>query len=122
MGAVYLAERTDRQYEQRVAIKLIKRGMDTDEVLRALPGGAPDPRRLDHPNIARLLDGGTTDDGLPYFVMEYIEGEPIDATASAHRLASRGSASSCSARSAPPSPTRTSTSWCTATSSRSTSS
>ncbi len=86
MGAVYLAERADGQYEQRVALKLIKRGMDTDLVLRRFRAERQILASLDHPNIARLLDGGTSDDGRPYFVMEYIEGEPIDEYADARHL------------------------------------
>jgi tetratricopeptide (TPR) repeat protein/tRNA A-37 threonylcarbamoyl transferase component Bud32 len=86
MGAVYLAERADGQFEQRVAIKLIKRGMDTDLVLERFRAERQILASLEHPNIARLLDGGTTDDGQPYFVMEYIEGEPIDAYADRRTL------------------------------------
>ncbi|HET7584392.1 MAG TPA: protein kinase [Gemmatimonadaceae bacterium] len=86
MGAVYLAERADGLYEQRVAIKLIKRGMDTELVLERFRAERQILASLDHPNIARLLDGGTTDDGRPYFVMEYIQGEPIDEYADARRL------------------------------------
>ena len=86
MGTVYLAERADDAFTQQVAIKLIKRGMDTDQVLARFRAERQILASLDHPNIARLLDGGTTDDGLPYFVMEYIEGQPIDAYADAHRL------------------------------------
>jgi tetratricopeptide (TPR) repeat protein/tRNA A-37 threonylcarbamoyl transferase component Bud32 len=78
MGAVYLAERADGQFEQRVAIKLIKRGMDTDLILRRFRAERQILASLEHPNVARLLDGGSTEDGLPYFVMEYIEGQPID--------------------------------------------
>ncbi|MEY2509449.1 MAG: eukaryotic-like serine/threonine-protein kinase [Verrucomicrobiota bacterium] len=78
MGAVYLAERADQQFQMQVAIKLIKRGMDTDSVLRRFQHERQILASLEHPNIARLLDGGTTDDGLPYFVMEYIKGERID--------------------------------------------
>ena len=78
MGAVYLARRADRQYEQQVAIKLIKRGMDTEAMLRRFRNERQILAGFDHPNIARLLDGGTTEDGLPYFVMEYVEGVPID--------------------------------------------
>ena len=77
MGAVYLAKRADGQFEKEVAIKLLKRGTDTDEILRRFQAERRILARLDHPNIARLLDAGTTDDGLPYFVMEYIEGAPI---------------------------------------------
>jgi serine/threonine protein kinase/tetratricopeptide (TPR) repeat protein len=86
MGAVYLAHRADGQYEQKVAIKLIKRGMDTDLVLERFRAERQILASLDHPNIARLIDGGTTDDGRPYFVMEYIEGKPIDEYADAQRL------------------------------------
>lgn len=77
MGAVYLAERADEQFRQQVALKLIKRGMDTDEIIRRFHYERQILASLNHPNIARLLDGGTTEDGLPYFVMEYIEGEPL---------------------------------------------
>jgi tetratricopeptide (TPR) repeat protein len=77
MGAVYLAERSD-EYRKRVAIKLIKRGMDTDALLHRFRNERQILAGFDHPNIARLFDGGTTEDGLPYFVMEYIEGLPID--------------------------------------------
>jgi serine/threonine protein kinase/tetratricopeptide (TPR) repeat protein len=86
MGAVYLAERDDGSFQQRVAIKLIKRGMDTDQVLARFRAERQILASLDHPNIARLLDGGTTEDGLPYFAMEYIEGQPIDAYAEARQL------------------------------------
>ena len=79
MGAVYLAERADGQYEQRVALKVIKRGMDTDQVLARFRAERQILASLDHPNIARLLDGGSTEQGVPFFAMEYIEGEPIDA-------------------------------------------
>lgn len=77
MGAVYLARRADHEYHKEVAIKLLKRGTDTDEVLRRFRGEREILARLEHPNIARLLDGGTTQDGLPYFVMEYVPGARI---------------------------------------------
>ena len=77
MGAVYLAERADGQFEKHVAIKVLKRGTDTDEVLRRFRIERQILANLEHPNITRLLDAGTTDDGLPYFVMEFIEGTPI---------------------------------------------
>src|ERR1700736_2079802 len=77
MGAVYLAKRADGQFEKEVAIKLLKRGTDTDEILRRFHAERRILAQLDHPNIARLLDAGTTDDGLPYFVMEYIDGVQI---------------------------------------------
>ncbi|MFL6216829.1 MAG: protein kinase domain-containing protein [Blastocatellia bacterium] len=74
MGAVYLATRADDTFKKRVAIKLIKRGMDTEDILRRFRNERQILASLNHPNIARLVDGGTTEDGLPYFVMEYIEG------------------------------------------------
>lgn len=77
MGAVYEALRVDNEFKLRVAIKLVKRGMDTDFVLRRFRKERQILAALDHPNIARLLDGGTTSDGLPYFVMEFIEGQPL---------------------------------------------
>ena len=70
MGAVYLAERADGIFKTKAAVKLIKRGMDTDSILRRFRNERQILAALNHPNIARLLDGGTTDDGLPYFVME----------------------------------------------------
>ncbi len=76
MGTVYLAERDDGQFEQRAAIKVIKRGMDTEAVLRRFYAERQILARLQHPNITRLLDGGMFDN-RPYFVMEYLEGEPL---------------------------------------------
>ncbi|HEU4387547.1 MAG TPA: serine/threonine-protein kinase, partial [Blastocatellia bacterium] len=78
MGSVYLAERDDGHYRRDAAIKLIRRGMDTDFVLRRFRNERQILAGLDHPNIARLLDGASTDDGLPYLVMEYIDGLPIN--------------------------------------------
>jgi Tol biopolymer transport system component/serine/threonine protein kinase len=78
MGEVYLAARADDQYRKQVAIKIVKRGMVTDSILRRFRKERQILAGLDHPNIARLFDGGTTEEGLPYFVMEYIEGKPID--------------------------------------------
>ena len=78
MGRVYLAARADDAFQKLVAIKLIRRGLDTDDIVRRFRSERQILATLDHPNIMRLLDGGTTEDGLPYFVMEYIEGEPID--------------------------------------------
>jgi serine/threonine protein kinase/tetratricopeptide (TPR) repeat protein len=86
MGTVYLAVRADDQYQKQVAIKLIKRGMDTDYVLRRFRTERQILAGLEHPNIARLLDGGTTDDGLPFFVMEHVEGKSITDYADHHRL------------------------------------
>src|SRR2546423_6757334 len=86
MGAVYLAERADSAFHKRVAVKVVKRGMDTDFILRRFRHERQILASFDHPNIARLLDGGTTDDGLPYFVMEYIEGQPVYRFCDAQRL------------------------------------
>ncbi len=77
MGAVYEAVRADKEFQMRVAIKLVKRGMDTDFILRRFRTERQILAALEHPHIARLLDGGTTEDGLPYFVMEFIEGQPL---------------------------------------------
>ena len=78
MGAVYLALRADEQFQQQVAIKLIQRGLDSGEIVDRFRRERQILASLAHPNIARLLDGGVTEEGLPYLVMEYIEGEPID--------------------------------------------
>ena len=86
MGAVYEAVRADNEFRRRVAIKLVKRGMDTDFILRRFRNERQILAALDHPNIARLLDGGTTDEGLPYFVMEYIEGQPLYVYCDVQRL------------------------------------
>ena len=86
LGAVYLAARADDEYRKEVALKLIRRGLDTDDILRRFRTERQILAQLDHPNIARLLDGGTTDDGLPYFVMEYVQGEPITAYCEQHHL------------------------------------
>ncbi len=77
MGTVYLARRRD-EFDQKAAIKLIQRGMDSDDLLRRFRNERQILARLEHANIARLLDGGTADDGRPYFVMEYVDGEPVD--------------------------------------------
>ena len=77
MGVVYLAERADGQFEQRVALKLIKRGMDSDEIHRRFLAERQILARLSHPHIARLLDGGVSAAGQPYFAIEYIDGTSI---------------------------------------------
>ncbi len=86
MGAVYLAESADAEYRQQVAIKIIKRGMDTDEVLRRFRGERQILANLNHPHITRLLDGGQTSNGLPFLVMEYVEGVPLTEYAEGHNL------------------------------------
>ncbi|MBS0488251.1 MAG: protein kinase [Proteobacteria bacterium] len=77
MGVVWLAERADGQFEQRAALKLIKRGMDSDAVLARFLRERQILARLQHPNIAHLLDGGIAADGRPYFAMEYVDGAPL---------------------------------------------
>ncbi len=77
MGVVYLVERADDQYRKRMALKLVKRGMDTDEILQRFRSERQILASLEHPNIARLYDGGVTGDGRPYLVMEYVDGEPF---------------------------------------------
>ncbi len=89
MGTVFYAIRADDIFEQQVAIKLINRGMESDDVLRRFHQERQLLASLAHPNIARLLDGGTTDDGRPYLVMEYIDGQPIDAYCDRHQLSIR---------------------------------
>jgi serine/threonine protein kinase len=86
MGTVYLAEHAGDGFKQRVALKLIKRGMDTSAVLKRFLMERRILAELDHPNIARMLDGGSTEDGLPYFVMEYVEGDEIRKYANANDL------------------------------------
>ncbi|CAN5530042.1 hypothetical protein BH20VER3_BH20VER3_08880 [soil metagenome] len=86
LGAVYLARRSDDEYRKEVAVKVIRRGLDTDDILRRFRNERQILAQLDHPNIARLTDGGTTDDGLPYFVMEHVKGEPIAAYCDANAL------------------------------------
>ncbi len=86
MGNVYLAVRTE-DFKQRAAVKILKRGMDTDEILRRFRTEIRVQAALsEHPHIAGLLDAGTTDDGLPYFIMDYVEGERIDRYCDRHRL------------------------------------
>ena len=70
MGTVYLATRTGEGFEQRVALKLIKRGMDTEEILARFKNERSVLAQLEHPGIAHLIDGGSTADGRPYLVME----------------------------------------------------
>jgi serine/threonine protein kinase/tetratricopeptide (TPR) repeat protein len=86
MGAVFLAERAAGEFTQKTAVKLIKRGMDSDAVLRRFLNERQILAALEHPNIARLIDGGTTRDGLPFFVMEYVEGTGVLDYATAENL------------------------------------
>ena len=77
MGVVYLAERVDGVFRQDVAVKFVKRGMDTDSILKRFRNERQILATLSHPNVALLYDGGTTETGLPYFVMEYVAGESL---------------------------------------------
>jgi non-specific serine/threonine protein kinase/serine/threonine-protein kinase len=85
MGAVYLGVRADDQYNKRVAIKVVQYG-DTEEILRRFRHERQILATLDHPHIAKLLDGGTTPEGTPYFVMDYVEGLPLNEYCDANRL------------------------------------
>src|SRR5579864_1437572 len=86
MGAVYRGIRADDQYEKEVAIKLVQAGHDSPTVMSRFRNERQILAGLDHPNVARLHDGGTTSQGVPYFVMELIEGEPIGQYCDHHRL------------------------------------
>jgi tetratricopeptide (TPR) repeat protein len=77
MGMVYLARRADDQFQKKVAVKLIRPGMASELALERFRSERQISASLEHPNIARLLDGGTTSNGEPYFVLEYVEGEPL---------------------------------------------
>ncbi|MEO8025883.1 MAG: serine/threonine-protein kinase, partial [Bryobacteraceae bacterium] len=78
MGAVWAANRFDNAFDKVVAVKLVRRGLDSHEILRRFRNERQMLAALDHPNVARLLDGGSTPDGLPFIVMEYVEGTRID--------------------------------------------
>src|SRR5678815_994567 len=86
MGTVYEAARADDEYQKRVAIKVVQLGLDTKAVLNRFRNERQILANLDHANIARLLDGGTTRDGRPYFVMEFVDGKPIDEYCDSHEL------------------------------------
>ena len=86
MATVYEAQRADGAYVQRAALKVLRRGLDTEDLIHRFLVERQILSSLTHPNIARLLDGGSTDDGRPFLVMELVEGEPITAWADAHGL------------------------------------
>ena len=86
MGTVYLGVRDDDAFQKRVAIKVLKRGMDTESIVRRFRHERQILASLEHPFIASLLDGGSTPDGRPYFAMEYVEGQPIVDYCDTHRL------------------------------------
>jgi serine/threonine protein kinase len=78
MGVVFLAEKTDGKFEQKVAVKMLKREFNVEKIRRNFKREKEILSKLNHPNIASLLDAGETEDGVPYLVMECINGEPID--------------------------------------------
>src|SRR5262245_11838810 len=85
MGSVYKAEQRE-PIRRTVAVKVIKLGMDTRQVMARFESERQALAMMSHPNVARVLDAGATDAGRPYFVMEYVQGEPITAFADRHRL------------------------------------
>ncbi len=89
MGRVFLAERVDGEYERRVALKLLHPGLDTSRVLHRFRQERQILANLQHPNIAALLDGGSSDDGQPYLVMEYVEGVTLDQYCQQQKLSLR---------------------------------
>ncbi len=86
MGAVYLAQRTDGQFERKVAIKMLRPEMATERLAQRLVTERQIQATLNHPNIARVIDGGVSDAGGPYIVMDYIDGKPIDTYCDEHNL------------------------------------
>ena len=84
MGVVFEAERADREFSQRAALKIIRRGFDSGFNIERFRRERQILADLNHPNIARLIDGGATEDGLPYLVMEYVDGEIADAYCRSH--------------------------------------
>lgn len=86
MASVYLGIRADDQYRKHVAIKLVLPGFDNEEILRRFRNERQTLAALDHPNIVKLLDGGNTEEGLPYLVMDYVEGVRIDQYCDVQRL------------------------------------
>ncbi|MCU0290621.1 MAG: serine/threonine-protein kinase [Thermoanaerobaculaceae bacterium] len=86
MGVVYRAERVDGAFDREVALKLLHRDMETPHLRARFVAERQLLARLSHPNIAHLLDGGVTDEGRPFFVMEYVEGRPITQYCAAHAL------------------------------------
>ncbi|MGH8241852.1 MAG: protein kinase domain-containing protein [Steroidobacteraceae bacterium] len=89
MGGVYRARRVDAEYEKEVAIKLVPGGFHASYVLQRLRAERQILANLEHPNIARLIDGGATEEGSPYLVMELVEGEPLDQFAAKRGLSVR---------------------------------
>ncbi|HUF11128.1 MAG TPA: serine/threonine-protein kinase, partial [Rhodothermales bacterium] len=89
MGNVYLGERADGQFKQRVAIKVLRSALSAGHLERRFLAERQILASLDHPSVARILDGGVTESGAPYFVMEYVEGVPITTYCTEHDLPTR---------------------------------
>ena len=89
MGEVFEARRADGSYEGRAAVKLLKRGMDSAAVLQRFAQERQALARLSHPHIARLLDAGASEQGLPYFVLEFVDGQPVDVAVNGQPLQAR---------------------------------
>jgi eukaryotic-like serine/threonine-protein kinase len=86
MAAVFLAVRADDEYHKEVAVKLVRPGLDSQDLMNRFRNERQTLAGLDHPNIVRLLDGGSTPEGAPFLVMEYVEGRPIDEYCDQHKL------------------------------------
>jgi serine/threonine-protein kinase len=86
MGVVYRAARSDDQFQKEVAIKIVRLGLDTEDMRRRFRHERQILAAIDHPNIAKLLDGGTTGDGRPYLVMDYVDGVPLTTYSDQKRL------------------------------------
>ena len=86
MAAVFLAVRADDEYQKEVAVKLVRPALDSQDVMSRFRNERQTLASLEHPNIVRLLDGGSAPEGLPFLVMEYVEGSPIDEYCDRHKL------------------------------------
>jgi eukaryotic-like serine/threonine-protein kinase len=86
LATVYRAHREDGAFEQRVAVKVLRRGLDTDDIVRRFAAERQILSSLEHPGITRILDGGALDDGRPYLVLDYVDGTPINAYCRGHDL------------------------------------
>jgi eukaryotic-like serine/threonine-protein kinase len=86
MAVVYLGERDDQNYRKQIAIKMVKPGIDTEQILHRFRNERQTLAALDHSNIVKLLDGGSSEDGSPYLVMEYVDGLPIDQYCDTNKL------------------------------------
>ncbi|MED5622316.1 serine/threonine protein kinase [Ideonella sp. BN130291] len=86
MGQVYLAERADGHYQQRVAVKLLREGVVQPQAVARFTAERQILASLDHPHLAKVLDGGVSEEGVPYFVMEAVDGEPLDLHCHANAL------------------------------------